>query len=96
MRRCSQFGVVTRSPRRTFWFALLWLGLVQTVDWGLAILEIGVWPGNAAALAGSLLLVGVAALGGSRPELLGGPTERDARWWGAVAAAALGTVVLLL
>jgi uncharacterized membrane protein YhaH (DUF805 family) len=85
-----------RSPRRTFWLALGWLGLVQAVDWGLAILEIGVWPGNVAALAGSVLLVVAAAIGWRHPDLLGGPTERDAVWWAALAAAALGTVVLLL
>ena len=87
---------MTRSPRRTFWLALAWLGLVQAVDWSLAILEIGVWPGNAVALAGSLLLGAVAAVGVLRPHLLGGPTERNGVWWGAVVAAGLGTVALLL
>jgi len=82
-------------PRQTFWLALLWLGAVQVVDWSLAVLEIGVWPGNVAALAGSLLLVAVAAVGVGRPTLLGGPTERDEVWWAGVAAAGLGTVVLL-
>lgn len=91
-----QFSTVTRSPRFLFWLALAWLGLVQTVDWSLAILEIGLWPGNVAALAGSLLLVVVSAVGLRRPDLLSGPTERNALWWGAVAAAGLGTVVLLL
>jgi hypothetical protein len=85
-----------RSPRSTFWLALAWLGAVQAVDWTLAILEIGVWPGNVAALAGSLVLTAVAILGVSRPNLLGGPTERDAVWWAAVTAAGVGTVVLLL
>jgi len=84
------------SPRRTFWFALAWLGLVQAADWALAILEIGIWPGNLAALAGSLLLVVVAVVGGNRPNLLGGPTERDTVWWAAVGAATVGTVALLL
>lgn len=87
---------MTRSSRRTFWLALAWLGLVQAADWSLAILEIGVWPGNALALAGSVLLALVAAFGVRRPDLLGGPTERDGGWWGAIAAAGLGTVVLLL
>lgn len=85
-----------RSPRSTFWLALAWLGVVQAVDWALAILEIGVWPGNVAALAGSLLLAVAAIVGVSRPNLLGGPTERNEVWAGAIAAAALGTVVLLL
>lgn len=84
------------TPRQTFWLALAWLGAVQAVDWSLAIIEIGVWPGNIAALAGSVLLVAVAAVGVSRPQLLGGPTERDGVWMAGVAAAALGTVVLLL
>ena len=84
------------SARRTFWVALGWLGLVQAADWALAILEIGVWPGNVAALAGSLLLVAVAVVGWYRPNLLGGPTERDGVWWAAVLAAVVGTVVLLV
>lgn len=96
MTRCLQSPAVTGSSRRRFWLALAWLGLVQAVDWSLAILEIGLWPGNVAALAGSVLLLVVAAIGVSRPDLLGGPTERDAVWWAAVVAAGLGTVVLLL
>lgn len=85
-----------RSPRNTFWLALAWLGVVQAVSWSRAILEIGVWPGNVAALVGSLLLTSIAAVGLRWPDLLGGPTDRDKVWWGAVAAAGLGTVVLLL
>ena len=86
---------MSRSTRQRFWLALVWLGLVQAGNWALAILEIGLWPGNVAALGGSLLLVLVAAGGAVRPGLLGGPVERDGVWWGAVAAAVLGTVVLL-
>ncbi|MEF8801051.1 MAG: hypothetical protein V5A38_01010 [Halolamina sp.] len=84
------------TPRQTFWLALCWLGVAQSLNWGLAILRVGVWPGNAAALAGSGLLTLVAAVGVLRPETLGGPTERSAPWVGAVAAAALATVALLL
>lgn len=84
------------TPRRTFWLALCWLGLAQSIDWGVAILRVGLWPGNAAALAGSGLLTLVAAVGVLRPETIGGPTERSTPWFGAVAAAALATVALLL
>lgn len=84
------------SPRRTFWLALCWLGVAQSLNWGIAVLRVGVWPGNAAALAGSVLLTLVAAVGIVRPGTLGGPAERSGPWWGAVAAAALATVALLL
>jgi len=69
---------VAFTPRRTFWLALCWLGLVQSLDWGIAILRVGVWPGNAAALAGSALLTLIGAVCVVRPETLGGPTERSA------------------
>jgi len=94
--RYRQRSRVTDPSRRQFWLALLWLGLVQTADWALAILEIGVWPGNVAALAGSALLAAVATIGVLWPTLLGGPTERNGGWWGAVAAAVLATLVFLL
>lgn len=84
------------TPQGTFWLALCWLGLAQSLEWGVAILRVGVWPGNAAALVGSALLALVAAAGVARPDSLGGPTERNSPWWGAVAAAALATVVLLV
>lgn len=84
------------TPRRTFWFALGWLGVAQSLNWGLAVLRVGIWPGNAAALAGSILLTLVALAGVARPKSLGGPTERSVPWWGAVAAAALATVALLI
>jgi hypothetical protein len=56
-RRYRQPSGVTNPTRRQFWIALLWLGLIQAVDWSLAILQIGVWPGNAAALATVVLLL---------------------------------------
>lgn len=84
------------TTRRTFWLALGWLGLAQSLNWALAILRVGVWPGNAAALAGFGLLTVVAAVGVARPETVGGPTERRPLWWFAVVAAALATVALLL
>lgn len=84
------------TPRRTFWLALWWLGIAQSLDWAVAILRVGVWPGNAAALAGSVLLALVAAAGVLRPETVGGPTERSGSWWGAVAAATIATIALLV
>jgi hypothetical protein len=87
---------VDRTPRRTFWLALCWLGLAQSINWGLAILRVGLWPGNAAALAGSGLLTLVAAVGVLRPETIGGPSEGGGPWFGAVAAATLATVAVLL
>lgn len=84
------------TPRRTFWLALCWLGLTQTVSWGIAVARVGVWPTNVAALAGFLLLTLVALGGVARPDWAGGPEERTPVWWGAVVAAVLGTVVLLV
>lgn len=87
---------MSTPTRRQFWLALLWLGFVQAIDWALAIRQIGLWPGNVAALAGSVLFALVATVGVLRPNLLGGPCERSGAWWGAIGAAALGTVVLLV
>jgi hypothetical protein len=87
---------VALTPRRTFWLALCWLGLTQTVSWGIAVARVGVWPSNVAALAGFLLLTLVALVGVARPDWAGGPEERTPVWWGAVVAAVLGTVVLLV
>jgi hypothetical protein len=87
---------VSLSTRQALWLALAWLGVAQAVEWALAIREIGVWPGNAAALAGSTLLVLVAAAGVARPGLVGGPTERTGVWWGAIAGAVLATIALVL
>ncbi|NHX36038.1 MULTISPECIES: hypothetical protein [Halolamina] len=84
------------APRRTFWLALCWLGATQSLSWAIAVVRVGVWPGNVAALAGFLLVTFVALLGVARPELAGGPEDRTPIWWAAVVAAALGTVGLLL
>lgn len=84
------------SPRRTFWLALAWLGATQSLSWAVAVARVGVWPGNVAALAGSLLLTLIAIAGAARPEWAGGPEQRSAIWWGAVGAAAAGTVALLI
>ncbi|MBP1986462.1 hypothetical protein [Halolamina salifodinae] len=85
-----------RSPRRTFWLALCWLGATQSLSWALAVLRVGVWPGNVAALAGSLLLTLIALVGVARPGWVGGPENRTTIWWLAVAAAGAGTVAVLL
>lgn len=87
---------MTSTPRRTFWLAVGWLGLAQALNWGIAILRVGVWPGNAAALAGSALLTLVAAVGVASPESVGGPTERSVLWWGAIVSAVVASVALLL
>lgn len=84
------------STRRTFWLALCWLGATQSLSWGIAIVRVGVWPGNVAALAGATLLTLIALVGVARPEWAGGPDERTPVWWAAVVAAGLGTVALLL
>ncbi|MFB6221783.1 MAG: hypothetical protein ABEH90_10140 [Halolamina sp.] len=84
------------TTRRTFWLALGWLGLAESLNWAVAILRVGVWPGNAAALAGFGLLTAIAAVGFVRSEWASGPTERSASWWAAIAGAVLATVGLLL
>lgn len=84
------------TPRRTFWLALCWLGATQSISWGIAVVRVGVWPGNVAALVGFLLLTLVALVGVSRPGWAGGPEARTPVWWAAVVAAAVGTVGLLL
>ncbi len=75
---------------------MTWLGFVQSLNWTLAIFRVGVWPGNAIALAGSGLLTVIGVVGVARPETAGGPTQQGALWWAAVVGAALGTVGLLL
>jgi hypothetical protein len=87
---------VELSPRRTFWLALCWLGVTQAASWGIAVARVGVWPGNVAALAGFLLLTLIALAAVVRPDWAGGPDERTPVWWAAVAAAVLGTAVLLV
>ncbi|WP_435115163.1 hypothetical protein [Halolamina sp. C58] len=84
------------TPRRTFWFALCWLGATQSLSWGIAVVRVGVWPGNVAALAGFCLLTVAASVGVLRPGWAGGPDERTPVWWAAVVAAAAGTIALLL
>lgn len=84
------------DDRRAFWLCIGWFGLTQAVEWTLAFLRVGPWPGNVMALAGTGLLVVVAAYAVARPERARGPTERDLAWWAAVAAAVLGTVALLV
>jgi|AntRauTorcE11898_2_1112593.scaffolds.fasta_scaffold08565_5 hypothetical protein len=84
------------SPRRAFWLALCWLGLTQSLSWAIAVVRVGVWPGNVAALAVSLLLTLVALVGVARPEWIGGPETRTPVWWAAVAAAAVGTITVLI
>lgn len=84
------------SPRRTFWLALCWLGLTQSISWAIAVVRVGVWPSNVAALVGFLLLTLVALVGVVRPEWAGGPEARTPIWWATVVAAILGTVTLLL
>jgi len=87
---------VELSTRRTFWLALCWLGATQSLSWGVAVVRVGVWPGNVAAFAGFLLLTVVALAGVARPEWAGGPEDRSPAWWAAVVAAAVGTIHLLL
>lgn len=84
------------SSRRTFWLALCWLGVTQSVSWGIAVVRVGVWPGNVAALVGFLFLTAVTTVGVGRPDSAGGPDERTPVWWAAVAAAVLGTVALFV
>lgn len=84
------------STRRTFWLALWWLGATQSLSWGIAVVRVGVWPGNVAALAGFLLLTVVALLGVARPQWAGGPDEPTVVWWAAVAAAVVGTIALFI
>jgi hypothetical protein len=88
--------LVEFTPRRTFWLALCWLGGTQCLSWAIAVVRVGVWPGNVAALAGFSLLTLVALVGVLSPEWAGGPDERTPVWWAAVVAAAVGTVALLL
>lgn len=87
---------MTLTSRQTFWLAMAWLGFVQSLNWGLAILRVGIWPGNAAALAGFAIVTVIGTAGVARPESAGGPTEQGAIWWSAVVGAVLGTVGLLL
>lgn len=82
--------------RRIFWLCLGWWGLTQAIEWGLAIVRVGLWHGNSVAAAVMGLLVVVSGFGFLRPERAGGPTERDLVFWAAVAAAVGGTVVLLV
>lgn len=84
------------TTRRTFWLALGWLGLAQSLEWAVAVLRVGVWPGNAAALVGFGLLTVVAGVGVARPDQVGGPTERRPLWWAAIVAAVLATLTLLV
>lgn len=84
------------SPRRTFWLALCWLGATQSLSWGIAVVRVGVWPGNVAALAVSLLLTLAALVGVARPDLAGGPETRTPIWWAAIVAAGIGTITLLI
>ncbi|MFW5939654.1 MAG: hypothetical protein ACOCQU_04340 [Halolamina sp.] len=84
------------TPRRTFWLALCWLGATQSLSWAIAVVSVGVWPGNVAALAGFLLLTLLSLVGVARPAWAGGPEERTPVWWAAVVAAGVGTVALLL
>jgi len=99
----DSFSVPARGPlgvevstRRTFWFALCWFGATQSLSWGIAVGRVGIWPGNVAALVGMNLLTLVALVGVARPEWAGGPAERTPVWWGAVVAAGVGTVILLI
>lgn len=88
--------VVALSPQRTFWLALLWLGATQALSWSIAVTRVGLWPGNVAALTGSLLLVLTAVVGVVRPGWTGGPQSRTPVWWGSLIAAGAGTVGLLV
>lgn len=82
------------DDRQIFWCCLGWFGLTQAVNWGLDVLRVDVWPGNAVALVGSVLVVLVSLFALARPERLSGPRERDATFWAAVAGAVLGTLAL--
>ncbi|MFW5934775.1 MAG: hypothetical protein ACOCQL_02870 [Halolamina sp.] len=87
---------MTLTPRRTFWLLVCWLGVTQSLSWGIAVVRVGVWPGNIAAFTGFLLLTVVAVAAVARPEWAGGPEDRSAGWWAAVVAAVAGTIHLLL
>lgn len=84
------------DDRRLFWLCLGWFGLMQVVEWAVAVLRVGLWHGNTVALAAMSLVVLVSAFGVARPDRAGGPTERDLTFWAAVAAAVLGTVAVLV
>lgn len=84
------------DDRRLFWLCLGWFGLTQAVEWAFAVLRVGLWHGNGAALGATSLVALVSAYGFTRPERVGGPTERDPVFWVAVGAAVLGTVALLV